>query len=916
MTGPEVLTTKLHPAATAPDWVWRPRLVDALEACWHTPLALVSAPAGYGKSVLVTQWAAAHQGRVAWVELDGRDSDPKTFGSYIVAAVHALAPGALAPTEELLGGWRAASAADIARCLANDLDALDGPLAVVLEDYHRVRSVEINELLAGVLMHAPANVVFAILTRHDPALPLAQLRGSGRVTEIRAADLCFTPPEASALLANVLETPVSEATGSSFIEATEGWAAGLRLAAEARRHTAGEPEPPSTAHPLDARAIHDYLIAEVLERQPPWVRARLLATSVAPSFDASLCDELVDVLDEPDSDDGAGRAFVEYVARRDLFAVRLRDGTGRLRYHDLFADLLRGQLAREHGDAAADALRARAIRSLEKRGMLEDAIEIAAGMGSPERLAEVVARHGSHLAERDDWRRLEAWLALLPRDVVESSPDLLVLEAWVAGELLENPVEMRDRLTRAESLIASARPGLAVLPATSASIEALRGLLAFIEGDPHEAIRRAQRGGAHMPTDLHRHLTFTVVLECAALQASGDVRNGLSCAFASMTARRPRETPFEPWTWALPYVHWLEADIAEVQHWGEVLESRGRESGLVDTQATGRYFQGIAAYERNDLDTAERFLEVPRGHRERLRPVVYVETEVVLGLAHIARGRVEDAERIADDLTLFTRRSANPRLVLLADSFGAEVALAGGLTPTAARWAARADIGSPRQEWYRHAPATSLVRALLAAESNDALTLAEDVLSGRLAFAGRVHNRPRLAQLLALLARVHEARGHDDAARAALMRAVDITEPGQTVRLVADAGPHLSGLLSRLDVTGGRLDHVARILAASPEQRDTHLSGLPGDGVAATRFAAGGDDMLTDREAQVLVLLDRRMSNKEIARELLVSPATVKKNTISIYRKLHVPGRRAAADKARALGYLEDARAHPAPGGA
>ena len=165
-------------------------------------------------------------------------------------------------------------------------------------------------------------MVFAILTRHDPALPLAQLRGSGRVTEIRAADLCFTPPEASALLANVLETPVSEATGSSFIEATEGWAAGLRLAAEARRHTAGEPEPPSTAHPLDARAIHDYLIAEVLERQPPWVRARLLATSVAPSFDVSLCDELVDVLDEPDSDDGAGRAFVEYVARRDLFAVR------------------------------------------------------------------------------------------------------------------------------------------------------------------------------------------------------------------------------------------------------------------------------------------------------------------------------------------------------------------------------------------------------------------------------------------------------------------------------------------------------------------------------------------------------------------------------------------------------------------
>ena len=900
-----MLTTKLHASSIAPDWIPRPRLMDALEEGRLKPMILVSAPAGYGKSVLVTQWAARHPGEVAWVSLDERDSDLDTFVSYLLAAVRSIRPTALDATAQLLGGALVPPVAEIAASLANALDALDDPLVIVLEDYHLVRSAEVDELLATLVSHAPLEVTFLVVTRSDPALPLAVLRGHGDVKEVRAAELAFTPAEASLLLARVLGMPVSDATSSAWIEATEGWATGLRLYAEARR--GDEPGPLLRVGPMEADAVGDFLTAEVLGRQPEWIRVYLLATSAVGSFSADLAEALVAELAPSHPGAGEGQRFVEYLRRRDLFVVDLGDDGTWLRFHHLFADLLRRRLALEQGEGVIDAIRHRAAGWFERREMIEEAIAMAASLESPALLGRLVARHGSRLVEREEWPRLEAWLARIPREVVEADPDLLVLEAWIIGEVLENPIEMRRLLDHAEAAIATRPPGSIGL-ATAASIEMLRGFQAFIEGDPHEAVSRARRGGTKMPPDLRRDCAFAVVIECVALQATGDIRAAVARAHQAMSDPRFHGTPFEPWTWALPYVFWLEADIDEVEHWGEVLESRGHSRGLIDTRATGRYFRGLAAYERNDLESAERYVEVVPEHRYQLRPIVYVQSEILRGLALVARGRADEAERIAAELTRFAGHAANPRLITLSDSFAAEIALASDRPAEAIRWAARVDIGAPRQEWKRHAPAAALVRALLAAESARALAQAEDAITPRLAFFERLHNRPRTAELLALLARVHEAHGRDDAARVALARAVALTQPGQAVRLVADAGPHLVGLLSRLDVTGGELDHVARIIQASPEHRDG-APGSPHDapsrgGASTSRSVPAGGNVLTDREAQVLLLLDRRLSNKEIARELMVAPETVKKYTISIYRKLHVGGRRAASEKARTLGYL------------
>ena len=870
-------------------------------------MILVSAPAGYGKSVLVTQWAARHPGEVAWVSLDEQDSDLDTFVSYLLAAVRRIHPTAFDATAQLLGGRHVPPVGEIAASLTNELDTLDDPLVIVLEDYHLVRSAEVDELLTTLVLDAPLEITFLVVTRSDPALPLPALRGHGDVKEVRAAELEFTPVEASLLLAGVLGMPVSDATSSAWIEATEGWAAGLRLYAEARRHEGDEPGPLLRVGPLEADAVGDFLTAEVLERQPEWIRVRLLATSAVRSFSADLADALVAELAPSHPGAGDGQRFVEYLRRRDLFVVDLGDDGTWLRYHHLFTDLLRRRLVFEHGEGVIDAIRHRAVGWFERREMTEEAIATAASLESPALLGRLVAQYGSGLVEREEWRRLEAWLAQIPREVVEADPDLLMLKAWINGEVLENPIEMCGLLDRAEAVIAT-RPAGSIMPATAASVETLRGLQAFIEGDPHEAVGRAGRGGIDMPADLRRHCTFAVVLECAALQATGDIRRAVARAHEAMSDARFRGTPFEPWTWGLPFVFWLEADIAEMERWGEVLESRGHTLGLIDTRATGRYFRGLAAYERNDLESAERYLEVAREHRYRLRPLVYVQSEIVRGLALVARGRADEAERIGAELTRFTRRSANPRLITLSDSFAAEIALASDRPAEAIRWAERADIGAPRQEWMRHAPATGLVRALLAGESASALARAEDAITPRLAFFEMMNNRPRMAQLLALLARVYEAHGRDDAACTALARAVALTHSGRAVRLVADAGPHLVGLLSRLDVTGGELDHVARIIEASPEHRDGSPGRLPDaparGGASASGSVPAGGNVLTDREAQVLFLLDRRLSNKEIAKELMVAPETVKKYTISIYRKLHVSGRRAASEKARTLGYL------------
>src|SRR4051794_38408174 len=374
-----VLATKLRPPQPRRRLVQRSRLTDRLPAGGGEGprLILVAAPAGFGKTTLLAQWLAADGGarrRVAWLALDSADADLRLFLTHLVAAIQTVEPDAGAGVLAVLeaGGGTAADAVLVS--LVNDLDAVVGPIVLALDDYHVIDGAAVHEAVVFLLDNLPPQVTLAMTTRADPPLPLARLRARGELVEVRAADLRFTADEAEAFLNEVMELQLDPALVAALEARTEGWPAGLQLAAlSARTHSGaadGSGDVAGFIHAFSGshRFMLDYLVEEVLDRQPDEVRAFLLDTSVLDQMAGGLCDALTGRSD--------GQAMLETLERENLFVVALDDERRWYRYHHLFADALRARLAARDADRVA-ALHAAASRWLAANGQLGDAVRHA-----------------------------------------------------------------------------------------------------------------------------------------------------------------------------------------------------------------------------------------------------------------------------------------------------------------------------------------------------------------------------------------------------------------------------------------------------------------------------------------------------------------------------------------------------------
>ncbi|MDH3227850.1 MAG: LuxR C-terminal-related transcriptional regulator, partial [Thermoleophilia bacterium] len=440
------------------------------------------------------------------------------------------------------------------------------------------------------------------------------------------------------------------------------------------------------------------------------------------------------------------------------------------------------------------------------------------------------------------------------------------------------------------------------------SIEALRA--AYVElvgGNAEAAVRRAARANRLLSAEDNRNLSFALVVQTVALQASGHLQAALDLAQSTIEDERFRSQRWNwaPSAWSLPYVGWLETDLRLQCQYASALWRQGQDRQLPDTIAHGCYFLGIAAYERNELLDAEEHLSTLVDAKYEVRPIVYLNGAFALALCHQARGEPAEATRVIDAAMGFALDGVGDFLMPAVEAFQSELSMRQGRWAEAAQWAERVDPYPPRWQYMFYEPVVTLAKALLAQGSEAADDRAAELLERYEAFAESLHIRPLLIQLLGLRAIACEAQGDDQRALQALGRAISLSLPGGAVRFLADLGPALVGPLNRLDAAGEELAHVGSILAAIAPHGGEGRS-REGGAVGRLGVPVSGSETLTERELEVLTLLDRRLSNKEIARELMIAPSTVKKHTISLYQKLHVSGRREAAEKARALGYLDD----------
>ena len=902
-----LLATKLHIPRPRPGFLARPQLTQRLAEGTARELVLVCTPAGFGKTTLLADWARRGQRPVAWLSLDEADNDPVRFWRHAAAALDGARPGVASPVAGLLQGQQSASFQAVAATLVNQLASVADAVVLVLDDYHLIQAQPVHQSLGFLLEHLPASLRLVVASRVDPPLPLARLRARGQLAELRERDLRFTPEEAAELLRTAVGAELSDAAVAALEDRTEGWVAGLQLAAlslQGHANPAGFVEGFSGSH----RYVLDYLTEEVLDRQPELLRTFLLETSVLGRLSGPLCDAV--------TGRSNSQQLLEQAERANLFLVPLDEVRGWWRYHHLFADLLRARLHQEQPEQVP-ALHQAAAAWSEGHGLVDDAIRHALAAGDAVWAARLIERHFDDLLRRNEDATLHRWLQGLPADVVRVRPRLCLAQAlwaWIGG-----------RLEAVEPLVAEAErayPGVAEEPyepsvgrATSlvanvpAAIATFRAGLGCVQGDPERATRFGHQALAHL-ADADRTLgSFARWYLAVAEWLRGRLAEAEQ-ALAGLVAeqRGAGERYFARLCYDLGQVQraqgHLEAALATYQ---QALDAAGGAARLLPPAGMALVGQAGVLYERGELEAARDHATEGVGSWRQLS----YSLQLVAGLATLARIRQAqgDPAGALEAIAEAERVQLSPTVVALFNpvpALRARLALARGEVAEAARWIQDRGLGPGDQPSYpREREYLVLARVLLAQHAPDrALGLLE-----RLHHLAVVQGRMgSVIEIRALQALARHASGDEPAGLAALAEALTLAVPEGYLRVFVDEGAPMATLLGRLLTTPATTQVAAA--AVPPVFLDRLLEAFEQAGQAALPRSRRGAALpglvaaLSGREVEVLGLLAAGKSNPAIAEELVITLDTVKRHVTHILDKLGAANRTQAVARARELGLL------------
>jgi len=907
MTTP-LLQTKLHMPSPRPDLVPRPRLIARLDEGLRLgrKLTLVSAPAGFGKTTLLSEWIHGRAGgpssrAIAWLSLDEGENDPARFIAYLVAALQTVEADVGAGTLGALQSPRPSPLEGVLTALINQIGLLSEDFILVLDDYHLVTEQAIHDALAFLLDHVPPSMHLVISTRADPPLPVARLRGRGQVTELRQANLRFTTEEAAAFLNARVGLNLSLNDVAALEARTEGWVAGLQMAALALQGQASVQDQEDVAGFIRAftgsdRYILDYLVEEVLQRQPARIQAFLLQASVLDRMTAPLCNA---VTGQENS-----HTMLERLERANLFIVPLDNERRWYRYHRLFADCLRLRLRHDQPDRVPD-LHRRASAWYEQQGLMDEAIEQALSAGDAERAAHLVGQVAESAMLRSEFATLLSWVNALPENLVRARPRLGVYQA-LALVMGGQPLDLaRSRL---QDVVAADSDG-----SVAGEVIAFRALLAAYRGKRERSAELSEQALELLPEESLFFRSFVAGFLGLAYLYSGDVEPATR---AFQEAVRISGKTGNVVISVLARCHLAELAMLQGRiHEAEVLYRQALDTAVGD-RGQLQPIAGVALIglgrmevERYDLEAAERYLTEGIELADR-----WGEAGTISGYTGLARVRQAQGDEQGALEAVHTALQMAERFdAMEVDDIGAALCrarlwIAQGNIGAAARWAEERGLDKElsletlKQEiksafsLYRFGEYAAWARLLLAqGRPGDALT----VLAPLLQAAEGAGWTAYCIEILALKALALQAQGKVAQALATLERALSLTEPGGFVHVFVHKGPPMAKLLRQGASQGIEPGHVSELLAAFDASADRRAEETPPHTPAQPLI-----EPLTERELDVLHLLPTHLSSTEIAEQLLISVNTARFHIKNIYGKLHVHSRGEAVARARDLGIL------------
>ena len=925
-----LLLTKLYVPPPRPNIVLRPRLVERLNESLSSSykLTLISAPAGFGKTTLVSEWVVVCGRTVAWLLLDEGDNNPVRFIAYLVAALQTIKAGIGEGLLAALQSPQPPSIASILITLLNEVAAIPDNFILVLDDYHLIDAQPVDQALVFLVEHLPPQLHLVIATREDPSLPLARLRALGQLTELRAADLRFTPSEAAEFLNQMMGLNLSAENITALDKRTEGWIAGLQLAAlsmQGREDIASFIQAFTGSH----RFVLDYLGEEVLQHQPKDIRSFLLQTAILDRFCASLCNAVTERED--------GKEMLDVLERSNLFVIPLDDQRQWYRYHHLFAEVLQAHLREAQPDRVS-TLHQRASEWYEQNGLRSDAIrhalaakdfELAAGLIE---LAWPATEEGS--IQTATWL---GWVKRLSDELVHARP---VLNVWYAYALLgRGEMEAAEtRLKDAERWLVSADT-MKVQPETPsvemvvvdkeqfsslpAAIAVGRAYIAQALGNIPDTVRYASRVLELVPEgELLRRGQASMFLGITHW-ASGDLE-AADRVFAdyTMKLRTAGNIPDAISTsvvladirLALGHLHeainTLEQLLQFVMDQGEPIP--------LDAADLHRELSKLHL-EQGNLEAAAQHLQRSKELGEKAYlPVLRYRLCIDQARLKTAQGDLEGALALLDEAQRLYIRSPLPDFCPIS-AIKARIWVAQGRLTKALEWIREQGLSVDDVPSYlREFEHVTLARVLIARYKSDRETGA---IHGAIGLLERLLHAAEeggwmgsMIEILALLALAHAAQGDLPLALVSLGRALTLAEPQGYVRIFVDEGKPMAELLTRIEAKDGipRVkEYILKLLSAFNVHKEIYPSGstrveIKGASLLAKQTISPQPliEPLSERELEVLRLLRTDLNGPEIARELIVSLSTVRTHTQNIYAKLGVNNRRAAVHRAEELDLL------------
>lgn len=877
-----ILATKLYIPTPRPELVLRPRLIERLNEGMHRKLTLISAPAGFGKTTLISEWVAGCKRPSAWLSMDEGDNDPIRFLAYLVAALQTIAANIGGGVLGVLHSSQTLPTESILTALLNEITTVPDNFTLVLDDYHVIDAKPVDDVLAFLLEHLPPQMHLVIATREDPNLPLARLRVRSQLTELRITDLRFTLSEAAGFLNQVMSLNLSAEDIAVLETRTEGWIAGLQLAALSMR---GHKDTTSFIKFFTGshHFVLDYLVEEVLQQQSESIQTFLLRTSILDRLCGPLCDT---VLLDPSA---SGQETLEHLERTNLFIVPLDNERRWYRYHHLFADLLRQRLhqstASPTGNEGRDVaeLHRRASVWYEYNGMEIEAFHHAVTANDVEHAARLMEGKGMPLHFRGAVAPVLKWLESLPTTVLDAIPSLWVIYASV--------LSMSGQLTGVEPKLQAAEAALQGVEPDNKTrnlvghIAAIRALLAAVQNQVETIITQSR---------------------CALEYLNPD-------NLAVRTAT----------TWKLGWAYQLQGDRAAAR--------QAYTEAISISQASGNNIIAISATISlgNVQETENQLNLAAETYRHVLQmigdPPMPVACEAHLGLARIFYewNDLDAAEQHGQQSVLLARQIENSDKFIACDVFLARLKLARGDAAGASAILAEAGQSVRQHNFEYQIPEVAAAQVLTLLHQGNLAAAAHMAQTYELPISqARVHlaQGDTSAALVALepLCRQAKAKGWEDEwlkvmilqvvglhahgekdkALQLLADALALAEPGGFIRIFVDEGIPMARLLSEAAAHGIMPDYIGKLLAVfeAEEQKCKDKSYLsPAQPLI---------EPLSQRELEVLQLIAQGLSNHEISERLFLALDTVKGHNRRIYGKLQVQRRTEAVARARELGLL------------